>query len=298
MLALPVPAVAREMLDIAGRWGKERVPQRRLLDVGTHLREGRGAAPGRTRRRCCTSGSPASASRTADLGLHTAWSGNHTHYAERLSTGEQVVGGGELLLPGRGRARARARRTRRRGSTPPTAAGWTRWPGGSTGTCGPAAASGARPARHPQRLGGGLLRPRPRPAARARRDARPRSASSATCSTTGGSGARSDACRPRRLDGLARRLARRPAPAGRQGRGLGMQFGLWFEPEMVNVDSEVGPRAPRVDHGHRRPAARRSRSQQVINLGIPECYAYVRDAIFAIWASTRSATSSGTTTGT
>ena len=32
--------------------------------------------------------------------MHTAWSGNHTHYAERLSTGEQVLGGGELLLPG------------------------------------------------------------------------------------------------------------------------------------------------------------------------------------------------------
>ena len=31
--------------------------------------------------------------------MHTGWSGNHTHYAERLSTGEQVIGGGELLLP-------------------------------------------------------------------------------------------------------------------------------------------------------------------------------------------------------
>ena len=32
--------------------------------------------------------------------VHVGWSGNHTHYAERLSTGEQVIGGGELLLPG------------------------------------------------------------------------------------------------------------------------------------------------------------------------------------------------------
>ena len=32
--------------------------------------------------------------------VHTAWSGNHTHYAERLFTGAQVIGGGELLLPG------------------------------------------------------------------------------------------------------------------------------------------------------------------------------------------------------
>lgn len=33
-------------------------------------------------------------------GVHTAWSGNHTHYAERTSTGARVVGGGELLLTG------------------------------------------------------------------------------------------------------------------------------------------------------------------------------------------------------
>lgn len=33
-------------------------------------------------------------------GVLTGWRGNHTHYAERLSTGEQVIGGGELLPPG------------------------------------------------------------------------------------------------------------------------------------------------------------------------------------------------------
>ncbi len=41
VLAFPVPSVASEILDFAGRWGKERVPQRRPLNVGTHLREGR-----------------------------------------------------------------------------------------------------------------------------------------------------------------------------------------------------------------------------------------------------------------
>lgn len=30
--------------------------------------------------------------------MHTGWSGNHTHHAERLATGEQVVGGAELDL--------------------------------------------------------------------------------------------------------------------------------------------------------------------------------------------------------
>ena len=66
--------------------------------------------------------------------------------------------------------------------------------------------------------------------------------------------------------------------------GLGMQFGLWFEPEMVNLDSAVARAHPDwiMATGHRLPVE--SRHQQVINLGIPECYAYIRDAIFDILA--------------
>ena len=36
--------------------------------------------------------------------VHAAWSGNHTHYAERTPEGECLLGGGELLGAGRGRA--------------------------------------------------------------------------------------------------------------------------------------------------------------------------------------------------
>ena len=39
-----------------------------------------------------------------------------------------------------------------------------------------------------------------------------------------------------------------------------------------------------LDHGHRDRLPVESRHQQVINLGIPECYAYIRDAIFDILA--------------
>ena len=41
VIAFPIPQSAREILDFAGHWGKERVPQRRPLTVGVHLREGR-----------------------------------------------------------------------------------------------------------------------------------------------------------------------------------------------------------------------------------------------------------------
>jgi alpha-galactosidase len=61
-----------------------------------------------------------------------------------------------------------------------------------------------------------------------------------------------------------------------------MQFGLWFEPEMINPDSDVARAHPDwiMSTGDRLPVE--SRHQQVINLGIAECYAYIRDAISAL----------------
>ena len=62
-----------------------------------------------------------------------------------------------------------------------------------------------------------------------------------------------------------------------------MQFGLWFEPEMINLDSDVARAHPEWVMATGQPDCRCvSRYQQVINLGIPECYAFIRDAILAI----------------
>ena len=63
-----------------------------------------------------------------------------------------------------------------------------------------------------------------------------------------------------------------------------MEFGLWFEPEMINLNSAMAREHPEwiMSTGNRLPVE--SRHQQVINLGIPECYAYIRDAIFDILA--------------
>ncbi|MEO7586504.1 MAG: alpha-galactosidase [Arachnia sp.] len=102
-LAFPVPAQAREVMDFAGRWGNERIPQRRALTVGTHRREARHGRTG---------ADSAYILHLGDLGfgfahgqiwsVHTAWSGNHLHFAERDQSGAQLIGGGELLLPGEG----------------------------------------------------------------------------------------------------------------------------------------------------------------------------------------------------
>ena len=101
VLAYPVPDHAREILDFAGRWAKERTPQRSILNVGTHLREGRKGRTGADAATVLHVGTPGFGFADGEIwGVHVGWSGNHTHYAERVSTGEQVVGGGELLLSG------------------------------------------------------------------------------------------------------------------------------------------------------------------------------------------------------
>ncbi|MGW4800902.1 alpha-galactosidase, partial [Nonomuraea sp. NPDC004297] len=100
-LVLPVPGDPADLLDQAGRWSKERIPQRRPLTVGTHLRENRRGRTGADAATVLFAG-------TADLGfrrgeawgLHVGFSGNHRHYAERTATGRTMLGGGELLLPG------------------------------------------------------------------------------------------------------------------------------------------------------------------------------------------------------
>jgi alpha-galactosidase len=65
-------------------------------------------------------------------------------------------------------------------------------------------------------------------------------------------------------------------------RELGMQFGLWFEPEMVNADSDVARAHPEWIMAARGAWPVESRHQQVINLGIPDCYDHVLGQILAI----------------
>jgi alpha-galactosidase len=60
---------------------------------------------------------------------------------------------------------------------------------------------------------------------------------------------------------------------------LGMQFGLWFEPEMVNADSELYRQHPDwVLHFPGRPRSE-ARNQLVLDLGRPEVVAYLHAAL-------------------
>lgn len=68
-------------------------------------------------------------------------------------------------------------------------------------------------------------------------------------------------------------------------RELGMQFGLWIEPEMVNLDSDVARAHPEwimQPGGGRMPIEQRQ--QQVLNLTIPGAYQHVLEQLSAVFA--------------
>jgi len=283
VLAFPVPAEATELLDFGGRHNLERVPQRSALRTGIHLRENRRGRTGADSAYLLHAGEPGFGfARGRIWAVHTAWSGNHTHYAERVSTGEQLIGGGELLLPGEVRL---ARGESYRGP----------WVYAAYGDGLDDVAR--RFHRH--------LRARPRPVGSDRPvtlnvweavyfdhdadrliDLAERAAAvgveryvlddgwfgSRRDDTSGlGDWVVSPDAWPQGLHPLVDRVKK-----------LGMQFGLWFEPEMVNPDSDLARAHPEWIMSARAEWPIESRHQQVLNLGIPQAYAYVRDQILAI----------------
>ncbi|KQQ03330.1 MULTISPECIES: alpha-galactosidase [unclassified Rathayibacter] len=283
LLALPVTPAASEILDFAGRWGKERVPQRSSVTVGTHRREGRHGRTGADAATLLSVGEPGFGFAGGEIwSLHVGWSGNHVHQVERVSTGVQVLGGGELLLPGEVRlAQGESYRSP--------------WLYAAHGVGLDAVA------RRFHRM----LRARPQHPATPRPvtlnvweavyfdhdlDVLVELAEQAAALGVeryvlddGWFGSRRDDTSglgdwvvspevwPEGLHPLVDRV-----------RSLGMQFGLWFEPEMVNLDSDLARAHPEwiMATGGRLPVS--SRNQQVLNLGIPECFEHIRGAIFAI----------------
>ncbi len=99
--ALPLPAQATELLDLGGHWARERHPQRRPFDLGTWARENRRGRTGHDATLALLAGTPGFGFRHGEVwGLHVAWSGNHVTYAERVLEGTATLGGGELLASG------------------------------------------------------------------------------------------------------------------------------------------------------------------------------------------------------
>ncbi|MFF3562335.1 alpha-galactosidase [Streptomyces sp. NPDC002574] len=102
---LPLPRRAGEILDFTGKWSRERSPQRRPVGFGTHAREVRRGKPGLDSPYLVAVGVPGFGFRDGEVwGLHVAWSGDQRYLVERLPEGAgthtAVLGGGELLRAG------------------------------------------------------------------------------------------------------------------------------------------------------------------------------------------------------
>ncbi|HEY3557886.1 MAG TPA: alpha-galactosidase [Kribbella sp.] len=282
-LAFPVSGEATELLDQAGRWAKERTPQRRALTVGTHLRDNR---RGRTGPDAATVLLAATADvgfqRGEAWGLHVGFSGNHRHYAERTSTGRTLLGGGELLLPGEvvlasGQAYQGP------------------WVYAAHGHGLDAVAHRfhdhlrARPS-HPSS-------PRPvvlntweavyfdhdldRLLALADRAARV-GVERFVLDDGWFKGRRDDHAGLGDWTVDPTVWPHGLAPLVNRVRELGMQFGLWFEPEMINPDSDLARAHPDwiLQTGDRLPPL--ARNQQVLDLTNPEAYTYIKQRLGAL----------------
>jgi alpha-galactosidase len=66
-------------------------------------------------------------------------------------------------------------------------------------------------------------------------------------------------------------------------KGLGMEFGLWFEPEMVNPDSDLFRAHPDWVLQLPQYNAVLGRNQLVLNLAKPEAYHYIRERLFSLF---------------
>ncbi|MDN4476443.1 alpha-galactosidase [Demequina sp. SYSU T00192] len=98
---LPVPDRATETLDFTGRWLRERQAQRLPFAPGLRLRESREGRSGHdyTIVQCAlTADTTTEAGEVWALGL--LWSGGSRHLAERAVTGRGALGAGELIEPG------------------------------------------------------------------------------------------------------------------------------------------------------------------------------------------------------
>lgn len=97
---LPVPDYTSQIIDFHGRWMKERQLQSLPINVGSWVREGREGRTGHDYTLIQLVGTEATSFESGEVwGLSLAWSGNNRHVVERTAIGRTNIGAGELLLP-------------------------------------------------------------------------------------------------------------------------------------------------------------------------------------------------------
>jgi alpha-galactosidase len=97
-VTLPIPARAVEVLDLTGRWCREHLPQRQHLNMGTWSREGRRGRTGHDSTLVLTAGTEGFGFGSGEVwAVHLAWSGDSSIWAERNPVGVGQLGAAELL---------------------------------------------------------------------------------------------------------------------------------------------------------------------------------------------------------
>jgi alpha-galactosidase len=281
---MPVGDRAAEVLDFTGRWTRERVPQRGALTQGSRVRETRRGRTGHDSPFTLVLGTPGFDAAAGELwAVHLGWSGDAVYRHDALPEARTLLGAGPLLRPGEIElAPGESFRT------PDAVFVWS-----DRGLDG----LGERFHRS--------LRARP---------SHPREPRPVVLNTWEAVYFKHDLAR---LEALARKaadigverfvlddgwfLGRRDDKAGlgdwavdpevwpeglhpivRTVRSLGMQFGLWFEPEMVNPDSDLAREHP--DWLLQPETARAWRGQYALDLANPDAFAHLLEAISALVA--------------
>lgn len=282
-VGFPVPWESTEILDTTGRHLRERSAQRHTLTFGSHVRESRRGRPGADGTVLLAVGRAGFGFESGLVhGVHVAWSGNQRVSAERGTTGESFLTGGELYAAGEimldpGEELA----------TPWVLGSWgdglnqlaerfhTEWR--------------ARP-QHPRR---------PRPVTLNTWEAVYFDHSLGKLLALADAASAVGVERFVLDDGWFR--GRRDDTAGlgdwyvdetvwpdgltpliSHVTDLGMEFGLWVEPEMVNPDSDLARAHPDWILRGRQTLPPPARQQQVLDLSNPGAYAYIAERLHAL----------------
>jgi alpha-galactosidase len=284
LVTLPVPEVATELLDLTGRWCRERSPQRRPFHQGALVRESRRGRTGHDASLLLAAGTDAFGFRRGEVwAVHVAWSGDHVSYAERLPEGHSVIGGGELLAPGE-IVLAEGETY----SSPWLLASWS--PAGLDCVSHRFHRWLRSRHHHPRRARPVLINTWEAVYFAHDLDALRDLADVAAATGLERFVLDDGWFRGRRHDeaGLGDWTVDRTVwpdglhPIVEHVRGLGMEFGLWVEPEMVNEDSDLLREHPEWALRGRDEMPPPWRHQQVLDLQVPEAYAHVRDALDAL----------------
>lgn len=100
-VVLPIPAGATEIMDFSGRWCRERAPQRHPFSMGAWTRENRRGRTAADSAFLTIAGTAGFANRHGCVwAVHLGWSGDQVNWAAAHPDGTRVIATGELLAPG------------------------------------------------------------------------------------------------------------------------------------------------------------------------------------------------------